>query len=398
MVEARELTAFDDVRQSIDEVLAIMVGERYGRGSRLVKALESSAQAAISRGERDLAERLRNFASYAAGVTPLSLVETRYDSRARESSEHLVRELITLAGKRLIPALDELIADNPAATAIDVRNLVQGVLSVIGNLGLASGDEGTRLTPRDKELLFTLGKLELVMKHLPTAVASEVKDLVDELAESPDAALMAQLVALRSREASLKALRIATSDPASSEGELHACLKNQEWIFGGAYAGESFRRKFAPEAILDIPLLRGDGSLHVVELKRANIRDLVVRNGAHLMLGAQVHRAVSQTQDYLRDLDENRNLILEHYGVDTRRASATVVIGHADFVNPELKAELASVLRQFNSHLSRIEVVTYSSLVASAERMLAISSDETKRRVGESDRERGGSASSEPPP
>jgi hypothetical protein len=54
-----------------------------------------------------------------------------------------------------------------------------------------------------------------------------------------------------------------------------------------------------PDTILHIPLLRGDGSLHVVELKRANVKDLVFRLHGHLMLGARSHRAVSQAQNYL---------------------------------------------------------------------------------------------------
>ncbi|MFF8229723.1 Shedu anti-phage system protein SduA domain-containing protein [Streptomyces caelestis] len=146
-------------------------------------------------------------------------------------------------------------------------------------------------------------------------------------------------------------------------------------MFGGAYVAELARRQYTPDAILDIPLLRGDGSLHVVELKRANIKDLVIRRSGHLMLGAPAHRAVSQAQNYLRAMDENRPSILAEHGVDTRRASATVVIGHPRYVTGDVTSqEIAETLRTYNTHQARIEVITYETLLDSASRMLALSS------------------------
>ncbi|PVE11164.1 Shedu anti-phage system protein SduA domain-containing protein [Streptomyces scopuliridis] len=175
----------------------------------------------------------------------------------------------------------------------------------------------------------------------------------------------------------LAALRVVVEDPGSSESALHACLKNQEWIFGGAYVAESAGRQYTPDTILDIPLLRGDGSLHVVELKRANIQKLIIRPSGHLMLGAPAHHAVSQAQNYLRTLDESRQTILARYGIDTRRASATVVIGHPQYVSESITPhEVAETLRTYNTHMARIDVITYETLLESAERMLALSSAE----------------------
>ncbi|MFI6404815.1 Shedu anti-phage system protein SduA domain-containing protein [Streptomyces sp. NPDC050548] len=138
---------------------------------------------------------------------------------------------------------------------------------------------------------------------------------------------------------------------------------------------ELARRQYTSDTILDIPLLRGDGSLHVVELKRANIKDLVIRRSGHLMLGAPAHRAVPQAQNYLRAMDENRPGILAEHGVDIRRASATVVIGHPRYVTGGVTSqEIAETLRTYNTHQSRIEVITYETLLDSAARMLALSS------------------------
>ncbi|MFB7905260.1 hypothetical protein ACFC1T_02360 [Kitasatospora sp. NPDC056076] len=69
------------------------------------------------------------------------------------------------------------------------------------------------------------------------------------------------------------------------------------------------RRQYTTDTVLDIPLLRVDGSLHVVELKRVNVRTLAVRRNGHLMVGAPPHQAVSPAQNYLSILDENRRTI-----------------------------------------------------------------------------------------
>jgi hypothetical protein len=199
--------------------------------------------------------------------------------------------------------------------------------------------------------------------------------MMNDVLADVDAGMLAQLLELKARQAGLTALRSVVEDPDSSENALHACLKNQEWIFGGAYVAELARRQYTPETILDIPLLRGDGSLHVVELKRASIKDLVIRRSGYLMLGAAAHRAVSQAQNYLRALDENRPSILAEHGLDTRRASATVVIGHPRYVTGDVTSqEIAETLRTYNTHQTRIEVITYETLLDSASRMLALSS------------------------
>jgi hypothetical protein len=68
--------------------------------------------------------------------------------------------------------------------------------------------------------------------------------------------------------------------------------------------------------------------------------------------------------------DARRAALLGEFGIDTRRASATVVIGYPDFQrNPEV-AEVHETLRIFNSHLSRVEVITYHQLLDRAGRML----------------------------
>ncbi|MER6344027.1 Shedu anti-phage system protein SduA domain-containing protein [Streptomyces sp. NPDC001595] len=292
--------------------------------------------------------------------------------------------MAAMGAEQAVSALEALRAENPGASVTDALALFHGIARSTGHLGIGDGDGGIQLPAKYLKRLQEFGHMELILRDLPRPASAETARMMSDSLEDADAGMLAQLLELRVRRAGLTSLRAAVNHPESSEGALHACLKNQEWIFGGAFVAELARRQYAPDTVLDIPLLRGDGALHVVELKRANIRNLVVRPSGQLMLGAPVHRAVSQTQNYLRTLDEGRDSILAKYGIDTRRASATVVIGHPQYVSEGITSQqVAETLRTYNTHLARIEVITYETLLESAERMLALSSAEQTSGQGE---------------
>ncbi|WP_431043449.1 Shedu anti-phage system protein SduA domain-containing protein [Streptomyces sp. P1-3] len=374
---ARELTEHARVRERIDAVLRIMggFGGTYGKGRPLVDALEDVAQEAVLHGDIELAQRFQRFAAYAGGELFLDILEMYYDEEARQRSEEHMRRMTAMGADRAVTALDVLCRDKPDATAADARDLFRGIALSAGHLGLGTGEGGIRLSTKDMKWLQKYGHMELLLRNLPRPASVETARMMSDVLADADAGLLAQLLELKARRAGLVALRAAVENPDSSESALHACLKNQEWIFGGAYVAELVRRQYTPDTILDIPLLRGDGSLHVVELKRANIKDLVIRRSGHLMLGAPPHHAVSQAQNYLRTMDENRRTILADHGIDTRRASATVVIGHSRYVSGGIAPqEIAETLRTYNTHAARIEVITYETLLESAARMLALSS------------------------
>jgi hypothetical protein len=89
-----------------------------------------------------------------------------------------------------------------------------------------------------------------------------------------------------------------------------------------------------------------------------------------LVLTANVYHAVSQAINYLVSLDEDRHRIRAEYGIETRRASAVVLIGHPS-LHPEVPEEdISEALRVFNAHVNRVEVLTYKTLVDSAMRSL----------------------------
>ena len=242
-----------------------------------------------------------------------------------------------------------------------------------------------------------LGRLadELSRGDVPTndilellRLAGQTPDLVKAMAASSSGGLLAEAVELQRRRDQLAELRRIAEDPRSTERKhIHPQLKKMGWIFGGKYVGESMRSQLTAGEVLDIPLLRADGSLHVVELKGAKITELVrqhrgtanpqvvagQREEVPLIVGPEVHKAVGQAMNYLCQLDEDRDRILTKFKIDVRRASATVLIGHPKFEKEFTKEEIARTFRIYNSHHARIEVMHYADLIESVERSLALS-------------------------
>ncbi|WP_269305760.1 hypothetical protein [Aeromicrobium sp. HA] len=218
-------------------------------------------------------------------------------------------------------------------------------------------------------------------------LAGSQPDLVAALASSPRGVLVAEAVELERRRQQLEELRRVVEDPSSSErDDIHPLVKQMTWIFGGDYLGENRRKSLTVGDVLDVPLLRPDGALHIVELKGANIPKLIEQyRGAKdravvtgeienvpLVVGVEANRAVGQVMGYLTHLDESRDTIYAKFKVDARRASATVLIGHPDFVDGYSREEVDETIRVFNSHHARIQLRHYAELIEGAERALAL--------------------------
>jgi len=169
-------------------------------------------------------------------------------------------------------------------------------------------------------------------------------------------------------------LEAVAKSPKSLEGDLQKILEKQWWMFGGRFIDVANRRSITVLDQLDVPLIRGDGALHVVELKQANIPKLVYKYRNHLIVGTEIAEAVSQSMNYLKALDEQTAQILKDLRIDASRASVTVVVGHTDFVSGASPEEVHETLRTYNSHLSRVEVITYDELIASARQSMDLSS------------------------
>lgn len=209
------------------------------------------------------------------------------------------------------------------------------------------------------------------------------EQIIKALAENPDAyevfrnsdasRLLAGTVNQYRQQQAVEALDTVARDPTSTENDLQKVLDKEWWMFGGRFIDKTKRRSLTVLDQMDIPLIRSDGSLHLVELKQANIPKLIRKHRNHLIVGDDVHEAASQAMNYLVALDEQRAQILADLKVDVRRASATIVVGHTDLVDGFNSKEIHEAVRTYNSHISRIEVITYDELVSGARRSLDFS-------------------------
>lgn len=148
------------------------------------------------------------------------------------------------------------------------------------------------------------------------------------------------------------------------------------WMFGGRYVGVAGRRNLVPLDQHDVPLVGADGFLHIVELKGPHVPRLVRRHRNHLIVGNEVHEAMSQATNYLANLDAHgaglTTMYRDTFGLDydMHRVFATVVIGHPVHVDGVTARQVEQTLRTYNSHLSRVEVMTWAMLPDAAERAL----------------------------
>ncbi|WP_170293644.1 MULTISPECIES: Shedu anti-phage system protein SduA domain-containing protein [Nocardiopsis] len=154
-------------------------------------------------------------------------------------------------------------------------------------------------------------------------------------------------------------------NPNAVEADLQRAREKNPWILGGRFVDLATRRLLAPGTEIDLPLLRPDGVLHAIEIKRANTK-VVAHQRGRLIPSAEVHRAVEQVMDYFVSLDERREETRKTWRIDVRRCQATVVIGHPRRTEEDPRA-FHGALRVYNSHLSRIEVITYQELIDTAE-------------------------------
>jgi hypothetical protein len=379
MREARQMTDSAEVLRHLDAALDFATagpdtgGHRYPRGAALVRHLRDASASAGQLSHTDLSTRLSHFADYAAGEIPLSLLETWYIPGYRQYEERFMQATLAVGLNRSAQMIQEFAKERPNASVHEANEWFQKAAQAMEQWTIGESQlGGIQLKQNTKDHLTWLKRIQLVFNDSSDQITIP-PDVVEEISEIPGSELIAQAVQWRRRRSSLARLRTVIESPKSTERDIHKELKQQTWIFGGRYVKEIARRRLTTTDEIDIPLLRGDGSLHVIELKKAVIPNLVEPLRSHYAVGTEVHRAVSQAANYLRSLDENRALILAEHGIECRRTFATVLIGHPKFIDHAYDpAEVAATLRTYNAALSRIEVITYEELIEAAERTLRL--------------------------
>jgi hypothetical protein len=214
-----------------------------------------------------------------------------------------------------------------------------------------------------------------------TSIIAGSPDLIQALAGTD----LSTLLEVQRHQDGLARLRAVVEDPSSTEPDIQRVLQEEWWVFGGRFVSPAVRRNILVLDQFDIPLIRADGALHVVEIKQANVPALVEQHRNHLIVGPEIHKATSQTINYLRSLDEAQPHVQTTLGIDCRRSFATVVVGHPAFLTDFTEEEVAETIRTYNSHLSRIEVITYKDLLDGAARALSLMESESGATLEDDD-------------
>ncbi len=203
------------------------------------------------------------------------------------------------------------------------------------------------------------------------AAISDKQHLVEAIQASGHADFLVDYVTNEKKRVEIGHLETAVWDKDSHEGVFQKLLERNPWMFGGQYVAARRERSFVLGDQYDVPLVTADGSLHLIELKKAHVTPLIREHRKHLMVSGEVHAAVSQTQNYLRSLDEVRDRVQVEFGINARRVHATVVIGHIDHTNDSMPPDkVYETLRTYNSYMSRIAVMTYDQLITNARNAL----------------------------
>ncbi|MCX4725985.1 Shedu anti-phage system protein SduA domain-containing protein [Streptomyces sp. NBC_01306] len=211
------------------------------------------------------------------------------------------------------------------------------------------------------------------------AALSEHRDLsavIAALTATTAGLSAAEAAVIARRRAVLNELKTLAVREGVTETDMQKAMERHHWLFGGQYVGVAHRQSLTMLDRHDIPLVGANGSLHIVELKGSNIESLVKKYRSHHIVGSEVHEATSQVMNYLKHLDQQgasmEQTFRNNHGVeyDTSRLCGTVVMGHSRFVPGVGRKIIDQTLRTFNSHLSRVEVMTYEDVLDRAEMAL----------------------------
>ncbi|MFE1475958.1 Shedu anti-phage system protein SduA domain-containing protein [Streptomyces cyaneofuscatus] len=358
-------------------------GKRKG-GKRLTELLGIARSSAAQVEEWEIVRSLQDALHYVEGRLLRPDYEEKYRLRYLEEGPrdklglNSIARTVTISNEFWCMEAEKYLSEHPEAAVAQVLGHVRKLGADAGFMQAPVEDSARYYIPRGMAELALW--TERVLKNR-VEVADPVEsarrivsspEALSVLAADEDGRTVLGAAELQRRAARLRELRQVAEDPTATEHDLHRALNGMYWIFGGHFIGEAQHRRLVPGDEIDIPLIRADGSLYIVELKKAAGVKLVKGHRGSWVPRREVHDAVGQAINYLVGLDENRDRISMEFGIDVRRASALVLVGHP-LSQPEVdEKDINEALRIHTSHLNRIEILTYKELIDSAERALEV--------------------------
>jgi hypothetical protein len=236
-------------------------------------------------------------------------------------------------------------------------------------------------SPTLKQILELIGTQQFDTPQflsLISALAGRVKELreLPELGETDNLRMVAAALRVAHRSRALAKLQNLISQNAIEE-EFQKLLTENWWMLGGQYVAMVPRRDWTVEETVDIMLKRADEYFEIIELKRSYTPLLVQDHGKWIVSG-DVNRAVNQAGHYIAEIEANRNNILRKWKIDLFKLKARILVGLIDDNDPAVAAK-REALRMYNSHLHRIEVITFDELFRTADYVVHANEGESGR-------------------
>ena len=205
--------------------------------------------------------------------------------------------------------------------------------------------------------------------------SSTLSNFVNVLEESKSETLNHIATASRLIEysKSVNELKRLIEIPDTPETDFQKHLEKNPWMFGSEYSELLPRRTWTRDDRLDYMLRRTvDGYLEVVEIKTAFQDALFLYDSSHdsYYPSSKLSPVIGQVIRYIEEVERSRDTIIAKDDADTLKIRARIIIGR----DGETQHQVA--LRNFNSHLYRIEIITYDQLIKIAERVLTMFSVE----------------------
>lgn len=236
----------------------------------------------------------------------------------------------------------------------------------------------------------------LFKQAAPAQKLDSVKVILDELAGSQvDAETVAEALSdgegdtLRELGAASRMVQCKRAlaeleglvEQGASEAEFQRLLEANAWMFGTEYAVLLNRRKWVRDDQQDFMLRRtADDYLEIVEIKTPlGGKSLFLPDPSrHSMYArAELSQAVGQAIRYIEQVEGQRASIRLEDEEDPLKVQARVILGR------DGDAQQRKALRTFNSHLHRVEVLTFDHLVRIARRAISMFSRGDPPEAGE---------------
>lgn len=150
-------------------------------------------------------------------------------------------------------------------------------------------------------------------------------------------------------------------DAEKTESYYQKFLKNNFWMFGLEYISAKSQKMAGASNKPDFSLERYDKYRDIVEIKRPKT-EIFVKSKNHFHQGQKLKEALAEVMDYVDYFLNHANDEIVEYGEMYYKPRAIIVIGR--------KKGFEKNIRQLNSFLHRIEIVTYDDLVERAQKII----------------------------